>query len=194
MNKIWTIILTIIFTVIVILILINYFIKSKVVLLKDTIHVKELSKEKFKDILYYESNNLFIGEVIEVSKKQSLYLKKGDIILYENPFILLKKINIKYHLISELESAIMILDFGEKKARMNFRPLHDNVQIRVLDEKIVGQYSGQGIVEAIGKEKIGGSIKVGDKVVFNQLQGYAVTIQGKKYSIISESDILKIVK
>ena len=91
---------------------------------------------------------------------------------------------------------------------MKFRPLHDRVLIKVLDseEKTAGgiiipdtakEKPQEGEVVAIGpgiKNDQGKlsplDVKVGDIVLFGKWSGTDVKIDGKEYSIMTESDIM----
>jgi len=94
---------------------------------------------------------------------------------------------------------------------MNFRPLHDRVLIKPLDdkEKTAGgiiipdtakEKPQQGEVLAIGpgaRDEQGNivpmDVKVGDTVLFGKWSGNEVTIDGEELSIMKESDIMGIV-
>ena len=93
---------------------------------------------------------------------------------------------------------------------MKFKPLHDRVLIEVLDssEKTPGgiiipdtaqEKPQEGKVIAVGSgartedgKVIPMDVKVGDKVLFGKWSGTAITIRGKEYSIMKESDIMGI--
>ena len=93
---------------------------------------------------------------------------------------------------------------------MKFKPLHDRVLIEVLhsSEKTAGgiiipdtaqEKPQEGKIVAIGcgaKTEDGKTIpmdvKIGDKVLFGKRSGTKVKIDGKKYSIKKESDIMSI--
>ncbi len=94
---------------------------------------------------------------------------------------------------------------------MKFRPLHDRVLVRRVDEdeKTSGgiiipdtakEKSQQGKVLAIGpgaRDEQGNlvpmDVKVGDTVLFGKWSGNEVTIDGDELSIMKESDIMGIV-
>ncbi len=94
---------------------------------------------------------------------------------------------------------------------MKFRPLHDRVLIKPLDddEKTSGgiiipdtakEKPQQGKVLAIGpgaRDEQGNlvpmDVKVGDTVLFGKWSGNEVTIDGDELSIMKESDIMGIV-
>jgi len=94
---------------------------------------------------------------------------------------------------------------------MSFRPLHDRVLIKPLEEN--EKTSGGIIIPDTAKEKpqegkvlaIGSGardeqgnlvpmdVKVGDRVLFGKWSGTDVTIDGEELSIMKESDIMGIV-
>jgi len=94
---------------------------------------------------------------------------------------------------------------------MKFRPLHDRVLIKLLDddEKTSGgiiipdtakEKPQQGKVLSIGpgaRDEQGNivpmDVKVGDTVLFGKWSGNEVTIDGDELSIMKESDIMGIV-
>ena len=94
---------------------------------------------------------------------------------------------------------------------MKFRPLHDRVLIKPLEdnEKTAGgiiipdtakEKPQQGKVLAIGpgaRDEQGNivamDVKVGDTVLFGKWSGNEVTIDGDELSIMKESDIMGIV-
>ncbi len=94
---------------------------------------------------------------------------------------------------------------------MKFRPLHDRVLIKPLDddEKTSGgiiipdtakEKPQQGEVLAIGpgaRDEQGNivpmDVKVGDTVLFGKWSGNEVTIDGEELSIMKESDIMGVI-
>ncbi len=94
---------------------------------------------------------------------------------------------------------------------MKFRPLHDRVLIKPLDdeEKTSGgiiipdtakEKPQEGKVLAIGpgaRDEQGNivpmDVKVGDRVLFGKWSGNEVTIDGEELSIMKESDIMGII-
>jgi len=94
---------------------------------------------------------------------------------------------------------------------MGFRPLHDRVLVRRLDEdeKTAGgiiipdtakEKPSQGEVIACGNGARGDDndiipldVKVGDKVLFGKWSGTEVKLEGEDLLIMKESDILGIV-
>lgn len=94
---------------------------------------------------------------------------------------------------------------------MKFRPLHDRVLIKPLDddEKTSGgiiipdtakEKPQQGEVLAIGpgtRDEQGNivpmDVKVGDTVLFGKWSGNEVTIDGDELSIMKESDIMGVI-
>ena len=100
----------------------------------------------------------------------------------------------------------------EEEGLMKFRPLHDRVLVRRIEEseKTAGgiiipdtakEKPQQGEVLAIGagargddNEVIPLEVKVGDKILFGKWSGSEVTIEGEELLIMKESDILGIVE
>ena len=94
---------------------------------------------------------------------------------------------------------------------MGFRPLHDRILVRRLEEeeKTAGgiiipdtakEKPSQGEVIAVGPGKVSDDgtrlemdVKVGDKVLYGKYSGTGVTLDGEEYLILRESDILAIV-
>ena len=95
---------------------------------------------------------------------------------------------------------------------MKFRPLHDRVLIKPLDddEKTSGgiiipdtakEKPQQGKVLAIGpgaRDEQGNivpmDVKVGDTVLFGKWSGNEITIDGEELSIMKESDIMGVIE
>lgn len=95
---------------------------------------------------------------------------------------------------------------------MNFRPLHDRVVVKRIDEeeKTAGgiiipdtakEKPMQGEVIAVGPGKRSDSgevspldVKAGDTVIFGKWSGTEVTIDGQDLLIMNESDIMGILK
>ncbi|HHW07304.1 MAG TPA: co-chaperone GroES [Clostridia bacterium] len=95
---------------------------------------------------------------------------------------------------------------------MNIQPLGDRVVIQVVEaeEKTKGgivlpdtakEKPQKGIVKAVGNgrvsengEKIPVEVAVGDTVIFARYAGTEVKIDGEEYLIMSERDILAVVK
>src|SRR3974377_689378 len=95
---------------------------------------------------------------------------------------------------------------------MNFRPLHDRVVVRRIEEeeKTAGgiiipdtakEKSMQGEVIAAGPGARGEDgklipldVKVGDRVLFGKWSGTEVKIDGEEFAIMKESDILGILQ
>ncbi|MEM1139037.1 MAG: co-chaperone GroES [Pseudomonadota bacterium] len=91
---------------------------------------------------------------------------------------------------------------------MNFRPLHDRVVVRRVDEdtKTAGgiiipetaqEKPSQGEVIAVGPgardedgERISMDVTVGDRVLFGKWSGTEVKIDGEDLLIMKESDIM----
>ncbi len=94
---------------------------------------------------------------------------------------------------------------------MNVKPLADRVIVRALEaeEKTAGgiiipdnakEKPQKGEVIAVGPGKISDSgqkitmeLKKGDKVLYGKYSGTEVTVDGKEYLIMRESDILAVI-
>jgi chaperonin GroES len=94
---------------------------------------------------------------------------------------------------------------------MNVKPLADRVLVRALEaeEKTAGgiiipdnakEKPQKGEVIAVGEGKIADSgtkinmsLKKGDKILYGKYSGTEVTVDGKEYLIMRESDILAII-
>ena len=95
---------------------------------------------------------------------------------------------------------------------MTFRPLHDRVLVRRLeeDERTAGgiiipdtakEKPMQGEILAVGpgaRDDKGAvvplDVKVGDRVLFNKWSGTEVTIDGQELAIMKESDIMGVLE
>ncbi len=95
---------------------------------------------------------------------------------------------------------------------MNFRPLHDRVLVRRIeeDEKTVSgiiipdtakEKPMQGEILAIGPgarndkgEVVPLDVKVGDKVLFGKWSGNEVKIDGEELAIMKESDVMGVLE
>jgi chaperonin GroES len=95
---------------------------------------------------------------------------------------------------------------------MNIRPLRDRIIVERVEEeaKTAGgliipdsakEKPQQGIVKAVGKGKVTEDgkvlpmdIKVGDRVLFGKYAGSEIKIDGKKYQIMREEDILGVLE
>jgi len=79
---------------------------------------------------------------------------------------------------------------------MTFRPLHDRVLVRRIEEE--NKTPGGIIIPDTAKEKpqqlVPLDVKVGDKVLFGKWSGSEVTIDGEELLIMKESDILGIIE
>ena len=91
---------------------------------------------------------------------------------------------------------------------MRFKPLHDRIVVRRLDEeeKSAGgiiipdtarEKPQQGEVVAVGPgarndkgDRLPPAVAVGDRVLFGKWSGTEVTIEGAEYAIMNEADIL----
>jgi len=67
---------------------------------------------------------------------------------------------------------------------MKFRPLKDNVVVQVLE----------AAEKTKGGKVVAPSVKKGDKILFSRYSGNEVKIDNEEYLIISEKDILAILK
>lgn len=94
---------------------------------------------------------------------------------------------------------------------MKFRPLHDRVLVKRIEEdtKTAGgiiipdsakEKPSQGVVVAVGSgtrgedgKVISLDVKVKDKVLFGKWSGSEVTVEGDELLIMKESDILGII-
>ena len=95
---------------------------------------------------------------------------------------------------------------------MNFRPLHDRVVVRRLEEeeKSTGgiiipdtakEKPSQGEVLAVGpggRDEIGKvtplDVKIGDHIIFGKWSGTEVRIDGEELLIMKESDIMGVIE
>ena len=93
---------------------------------------------------------------------------------------------------------------------MKFRPLHDRVVVKRVDEeeKTAGgiiipdtakEKPQEGKVVAVGKGKVGEDgkvtpldVKKGDKILFSKYAGTEINIEGDEHLIIREDDVLGI--
>ena len=91
------------------------------------------------------------------------------------------------------------------------KPLGDRVVIRVLEQEektasgiflpdTAKEKPSQGEVVAVGPGKVQDDgkrvaldVKVGDKIIFSKYAGTEVKVEGTKYLIVSERDILAII-
>ena len=94
---------------------------------------------------------------------------------------------------------------------MKFRPLHDRVLVKRVEEdtKTAGgiiipdtakEKPSQGVVVAVGPGTRGGDgklvaldVKVKDKILFGKWSGSEVTVDGQELLIMKESDILGVI-
>ncbi len=95
--------------------------------------------------------------------------------------------------------------------KMKLRPLGDRIVVEPLEteEKTKGgiilpdtakEKPQEGKIVAIGKGKLDENgkpvameVKVGDKVLYGKYAGTEITIDGKKYMILKEEDVLAVV-
>jgi len=95
---------------------------------------------------------------------------------------------------------------------MNFRPLHDRVVVRRIDEEetttggiiipdTAKEKPMQGEILAVGPgarnekgEVVPLDVKVGDHVLFGKWSGNEVTIDGEELAIMKESDIMGVLE
>ena len=89
---------------------------------------------------------------------------------------------------------------------MNLRPLHDRVIIKRLDQEsktasgiiipdTAKEKPQKGVVIAVGpgKKDEPTTVKVGDTVLYGKYSGTEISVEGKDYLIMRESDIYAIV-
>jgi chaperonin GroES len=93
---------------------------------------------------------------------------------------------------------------------MKFRPLHDRVLVKRVEEEqktkggiiipdTAKEKPQQGEVIAVGPgrfekdKRVPMDVKVGDKVLYGKYSGTEVTIDNEQYLILRESDVLAIV-
>jgi len=95
---------------------------------------------------------------------------------------------------------------------MQFRPLHDRVVVRRLDQEekskggiiipdTVKEKPQEGKVVAVGKGKLteqgtllAPDVKAGDKILFGKYSGSEVKIEGEEHLILREDDILGVLE
>jgi chaperonin GroES len=94
-----------------------------------------------------------------------------------------------------------------KETRMKVKPLADRVVVKALEavEKSAGgiiipdnakEKPQEGEVMAVGPgkvedgKKVEMEVKVGDKILYGKYSGSEITVDGKEYLIMRESDIL----
>ncbi len=95
---------------------------------------------------------------------------------------------------------------------MTFRPLHDRVLVRRVEENertaggiiipdTAKEKPMQGEILAVGpgaRDEKGAvvplDVKVGDRVIFNKWSGTEVTVDGEELAIMKESDIMGVIE
>jgi len=95
---------------------------------------------------------------------------------------------------------------------MNFRPLHDRILIKRIEEKETAkggiiipetakEKPQEGKVVAVGKGKmteqgklLTPDVKAGDKILFGKYSGSEVKIEGEEHLILREDDILGVLE
>ncbi|HQU63343.1 MAG TPA: co-chaperone GroES [Nitrosomonas sp.] len=95
---------------------------------------------------------------------------------------------------------------------MKFRPLHDRVIVKRLEEErktasgivipdSAAEKPDQGEILAVGKGKVAddGSVralevKVGDKVLFGKYSGQTVKVEGEELLVMREEDIMGVIE
>jgi chaperonin GroES len=95
---------------------------------------------------------------------------------------------------------------------MNFRPLHDRVLVRRIDEEALSaggiiipdtaqEKPSQGEVLSVGSgarnekgEIVPLDVKAGDRILFGKWSGTEVTIDGEELLIMKESDVMAVVE
>ena len=93
----------------------------------------------------------------------------------------------------------------KKKVTMNIKPLADRVLVEPKEAETKtasGLYipdtakekpqEGKVIAAGPGKKDEPMEVKVGDEVIYGKYAGTEVTVEGKKYLIVKQSDILAI--
>ena len=87
---------------------------------------------------------------------------------------------------------------------MNWRPLHNNIIIKPLNESAISKggihipvnsqsEKREGIVVRIS-DSYEGEVKVGDKVLYNYMSGEIIWVDREKYRIVPTSVLLGIIK
>ena len=95
---------------------------------------------------------------------------------------------------------------------MSFRPLHDRILVKRLDEgeqrrggiiipDTAKEKPAEGKVIAVGKGKVTDDgklikpdVKAGDRILFSKYAGSEVKVEGREYLIMREDDILGIIE
>ena len=95
---------------------------------------------------------------------------------------------------------------------MNFRPLHDRVLVKRLEEErktasgivipdAAAEKPDQGEVIAVGAGKILDdgkvrpmAVKAGDRVLFGKYSGQSVKVEGEEFLVMREEDIMGVVE
>ena len=87
---------------------------------------------------------------------------------------------------------------------MNWRPLHNNIIIKPLNESAISKggihipvnsqsEKREGIVVRVS-DSYEGEVKVGDKVLYNYMSGEIIWVDREKYRIVPTSVLLGIIK
>ena len=93
---------------------------------------------------------------------------------------------------------------------MKFRPLHDRVVVRRVEQETksaggiiipdtAAEKPQQGEIIAVGPgrfekdKRVPMDVKVGDKVLYGKYSGTEVTLDGENYLILRESDVLAVI-
>ena len=95
---------------------------------------------------------------------------------------------------------------------MNFRPLHDRVLVKRVEEEqttkggiiipdTAKEKPQEGEIVAVGagaigddNERVALDVKVGDRVLFGKWSGTEVTVDGEELLIMKESDIMGVLE
>ena len=97
-------------------------------------------------------------------------------------------------------------------AKMKFRPLHDRVVVRRLDQEVTSpggivipdsakEKPSEGEIVSVGNGKITDSgdvrpldVKPGDKVLFGKYSGTEVKVDGEELLVMREDDIMAVIE
>ena len=90
--------------------------------------------------------------------------------------------------------------------KLNIKPIGDRVVVEAAaaEEKTAGgiiipdtakEKPQQGLIVAVGSGKVDEpmTVKVGDKVLYGKYSGTEITVEGKEYLIMRESDIYAVI-
>jgi chaperonin GroES len=100
----------------------------------------------------------------------------------------------------------------ERRLKMNFRPLHDRILIKRIEEKetvkggiiipdTAKEKPQEGEVVAVGHGKknedgkvIALDVKAGDRILFGKYSGADIKVDGQEYLILKEDEILGVLE